>query len=583
VRELIGQRLSRLSPTANDVLGAASVIGRSFDTTVLTAASGVESDDVLDALAAAEQARLIALVPGRVDRYSFVHALVRSTLYRELPTSRRLRLHRRVGLELEARGAGNDSQRWAELAGHFTEAASLGEVDRAVHYGKLAGGRARAGLAFEEAADHYESALGALELLDEPDRAVRADVQLALGNALRRAGDDRFREVVLDVVRDARSLGDGRLLARAALSLTGADTSAAGLVDHPLVTLLEEALGALPAEDSVLRAQLLGATAVELMWDPAQQDRRAHLTEEAVAIVRRVGDRQAVTRVLIAAHWAAFRPDNLDERLSIADELVSLAETHGQIEARLYGHVARFGDLVELGDLDRADSDLDAARTLAVQLHRPMFMWGLIAYATAGRALLAGRIDEADDAIAAATDASVRAGVSGHAIRRNSESLRCLLLWEKGEHGEALAVAETMVASAPDEPFWRVLQAALLVEGGRSDDAQPIYEKCMAEPSLPLDPMWLSGTVLLAGTACAVRDRAGAERLYHHLEPFAGRIAWNGVGAFGLVDLALARLHMTTGDAAAAARHAASAAHLAERIGAPRWLGRTQSLDSGTL
>jgi len=287
--------------------------------------------------------------------------------------------------------------------------------------------------------------------------------------------------------------------------------------------------------------------------------------------------------VLTAAHWASFRPDNLEERLSIADELVSLAEALGHIEARLYGHVARFGDLVELGDLDRADIDLDAARALAAQLHRPMFMWGVIAYATAGRALLAGRIDEADEAMAAATDASLRAGISGHSIRRNSESLRCLLLWDKGEHGEAIAVVEAMVAAAPDEPFWQALQAALLVEVGRAADAQSVYDKCMAEPGLPLDPTWLSGTVLLAGTACALRDRGGAERLYQRLELFAGRIAWNGVGAFGLVDLALARLRLTTGDAAAAARHAASAAQLAHRINAPRWLARTRTFERGTL
>ena len=68
------------------------------------------------------------------------------------------------------RGAGDDSQRWAELARHFSEAASLGEVDRAVRYGTLAEVEP-AGLAFEEAAAHYEGALGALELLDEPDRA----------------------------------------------------------------------------------------------------------------------------------------------------------------------------------------------------------------------------------------------------------------------------------------------------------------------------------------------------------------------------------------------------------------------------
>jgi hypothetical protein len=127
-----------------------------------------------------------------------------------------------------------------------------------------------------------------------------------------------------------------------------------------------------------------------------------------------------------------------------------------------------------------------------------------------------------------------------------------------------------------------VLQAALLVEVGRTSDAQSIYQNCMAAPGPPLDPTWLSGTVQLAGTACALRDQDGAEHLYQRLAPFSGRIAWNGVGAFGLVDLALARLRLTSGDTAAAARHAASAAHLADRIHAPRWLARAQAFDCGT-
>jgi hypothetical protein len=314
------------------------------------------------------------------------------------------------------------------------------------------------------------------------------------------------------------------------------------------------------------------------MWDPTQLERRARLCEEALAIARRVGDRRALARVLIAAHWASFRPANLLERLSIADELVSLAEAPGHIEARVYGHVARFTDLVEVGDLRRADADLDAARGLAVQLHRPMFMWGLLAYATAGRALLAGRIPEADEALAAAADAGLRSAVGGYGQRRNSESLRCLLHWEKGELQDALAIVETMVGEAEGVLFWSVLQAALLVEVDRSAEARPIYEACMEEPGLPLDPWWLAGTVQLASTASALGDRTGAARLHQHLAPFAGRIAWNGVGAFGLVDLALARLLVTTGDHAGAAASAARATRLAERVGAPLWLARARRL-----
>jgi hypothetical protein len=583
VRELIGRRLSCLSSVANDILGAASVIGRTFDTSVLAAVAGAEQDEVLDALAAAEAARLIALVPGRLDRYTFVHTLMRSTLYQELPTSRRLRMHRRVALELEARGGGDDSQRWAELAGHFCEAASLGEIDRAVHYSRLAGRHARAGLAFEEAAAHYQGALDALELRDEPDRALRADLKLALGNAMRGAGDDHFREVVLDVVGEARALGDGRLLARAVLGLTPSDTNAAGPVDTMLVGLLEEAVGVLPPDDTVLRARLLGATAVALLWDPRQQARRGRLSEEAIAIVRKVGDGAALARVLTTAHWGAYRPDNLAERLALADELVALTDDLGFVEARLYGHVARFSDLVEFGDVSRADADLAAAEALAGQLQRPMFMGGLLAYARAGRALLAGKIHEARAAMAVADETGVRQGVGGGVVRWNSECIRCLLLWEEGRLDESLAVVEAMLTHAGAVSFWQAVRAALLAERGRTNEARRAYELCLTGEALPFDLAWLASMFVLASTASSLGDSAGAARLQRDLEPFAGRLAWTGVGAFGLVDLALARLHATTGDTAAAQHRFTSAASLAHRIGAPLWLARIRSLEAEAL
>ena len=136
---------------------------------------------MLDALDAAERARLISLEPGRVDRYRFKHALVRSTLYDELPTTRRLRLHRRVGLELEARGAAEDETGVVELAHHFREVAALGEVDRAVRYGRMAGDRARARLAFEEAASQYEGALGRLGPPRRARSCPRGGAQAGLG------------------------------------------------------------------------------------------------------------------------------------------------------------------------------------------------------------------------------------------------------------------------------------------------------------------------------------------------------------------------------------------------------------------
>ncbi len=162
VREVIGRRLSHLDPSSNEVLATAAVIGRDFDLRLLGSVIDGGTEQALDAIGEAETGGLVEAVAGRPGTYRFAHALVRSTLYDELPTSRRLRLHRSVGLALEA--TGDVESRLTELAWHFTEAAALGEVDKAVDYGRRAGDQAKADLAFEEAAGLYERALDVLEL-----------------------------------------------------------------------------------------------------------------------------------------------------------------------------------------------------------------------------------------------------------------------------------------------------------------------------------------------------------------------------------------------------------------------------------
>ena len=46
-------------------------------------------------------ARVIAELPRATDQYWFSHALIRETLYEELSTTRRVRLHRQIGEALE--------------------------------------------------------------------------------------------------------------------------------------------------------------------------------------------------------------------------------------------------------------------------------------------------------------------------------------------------------------------------------------------------------------------------------------------------------------------------------------------------
>ena len=148
-----GRRLARLGGATNEVLAAAAVIGRDFDTGVLRDAAGADVDAVLDSLDEAETAHLISSVDARRGRWTFVHALVRSTLYQEIPTARRLRLHRRIGEALETRDVETHLD---ALAHHYAEAAALGDTRKAVDYGCRAAEHALARLAYEEAAIDYE-------------------------------------------------------------------------------------------------------------------------------------------------------------------------------------------------------------------------------------------------------------------------------------------------------------------------------------------------------------------------------------------------------------------------------------------
>jgi class 3 adenylate cyclase/pimeloyl-ACP methyl ester carboxylesterase len=93
VKEVIGRRLSRLSHECNSILTIASVIGREFGLDALERASDLSSDRLLELLEEAVAARVVAEVPHMVGRYSFSHALIYETLYDELTTTRRVRLH----------------------------------------------------------------------------------------------------------------------------------------------------------------------------------------------------------------------------------------------------------------------------------------------------------------------------------------------------------------------------------------------------------------------------------------------------------------------------------------------------------
>jgi DNA-binding NarL/FixJ family response regulator/tetratricopeptide (TPR) repeat protein len=160
VRAAIAQRLSRLSTLTNQVLVAASVIGREFDFRVIAAVlSDANEERLLHALDEALEAVLIEPLPTRGDDgYRFKHELIRDAIYDSIMPGRRAQWHAAVLRTLERfHGALVDTHA-AELATHAARAEVLVGSATLVKYSRLAGEQKVAGHAFEDALPYFERA-----------------------------------------------------------------------------------------------------------------------------------------------------------------------------------------------------------------------------------------------------------------------------------------------------------------------------------------------------------------------------------------------------------------------------------------
>ena len=528
VREVIGRRLSRLSDETNEVLSTAAVIGREFDVDVLTAASALDKEVVLDALEVAEQGRLVLPVPQRRRRYSFVHALVRSTLYEELATTRRLRMHRRVGLVLEERNA--DDRYVDDLARHFGEAAALGETERALEYGSRAARRALERLAYEEAASSYERVLAVLDP-DEVGAAVRARLNIDLGSAVWSSGDRASARRAFDVAAElARQADDAELLALAAIGRGGRrGWTDAGAVDDALISLLEEALDRLPVEDSPLRAMVIGRLATELYFAPGSHERRLRLTNEALTMARGFDDQAALAAVLMCAHFGLWVPGNEDIRLAIAKEMVAVGEALGDVEVQMgaWGWLAT--NLWEHGDADGARAAVARLTELAHRLRMPDSLW-MAGVSNTCIALFEGRLDDAlammDETLAwgerTQTATAIQMyGIQLFAVYRSRGGLEAL---------EPMFLA--MVDDFPLVPAWRCGMIYLYAELGWLDKARVEFERLAEEDfALPFDSNWGIAMSILCFAAFLLDDRERAAVLYERFRSFEDKFVTVGMPA----------------------------------------------------
>jgi DNA-binding SARP family transcriptional activator len=571
VREVIGRRLRHVSPECIEVLTLASVLGREFGLDPLERISARPADELLDVLDQAVAARVVTDVPGTTGRLRFAHALIRDTLYDSLTPARRVALHRRAGEALEDLYARHREPHLTELAHHFAAAAPGGDVAKAVDLARQAGDHASQLLAHEEAARLYELALSALALNPAAEDVLDCRLNLALGEALARAGDlARAQDAFLRAASMARSLGDAEALAAAALGYGGRIVWSRAGTDHLVVHLLEEALDALGDAVSPLRARLLARLGGALR-DERDPARREAIGELAVSIARQSGDRSALAYALLGLSAACQASPDHARRLEAAAELAREARRLGDKEAQCDVHMAESLVYFELGRLDIVREGTAAMTALAEELRQPSQLW----VAAATRAMLAlheGRYTEAEELIPYAlalgrpsqqTMAEVGYAFQLYTLRR-----------EQARADETYDLLARAASDVPARPVYRCALARLAVELNRIAEARRLFEELAANDFeiIPRDQEWLLAASVLTDVCKSLRDIPRAAVLYDALLPYAGRVASDIYeGSAGAVDRALGILAAMLGRDSEAVAHLETAIELNEQTGARPW------------
>jgi class 3 adenylate cyclase len=581
VRDVIGQRLARLSGECHRLLMLAAVIGRDFDVRLLQqlAAAPVDVSTVTDPLNEAVAARVAEEVAEAPGRYRFVHALIREVLYTALPAIRRQQLHEQIGIALEILHTKRIEPHLGELAYHFGEAATLGNTSKAIAYARRAAERALMQFAHEDAATYYEHALHLFDLQGDADEHERGEMLLALALARFHAGQlVESQAAFLQAGDVVRRVGDSDLFARVALGEEGGRPMAGQLEDKVFGPLLEEASIALGSDDSPLRARVLAQLAMWLLRPEARQ-RAKTMSRESVAIARRLGDPNTLARALQSASVVLYEPTNLEERLSLTAESVSLTERIGDHFLTANARLLRVWPLLELGDIPSLDKEIEACIRLAEEFRDPM---KLVQVGTlcAMRAELVGRFDEAE--AHARRTLALAQRIQGGPYQATLQTYAALMFDLRRQQGR-MSEVETSVAAFAEQsavPAWRAALAFVYSEQGRSEEARGEIDRLALREftDLPIDWLWLTTLSLLVDVPETRQDARRVGLLYHLLQPYARQCVVVGDAAIclGSVSRSLGVLAGAMQRWERACRHFEDALAIHTRMGARPWLAHTQ-------
>lgn len=378
-------RLRRLGRPATRLAFATAVLGKNAQ--LRHAAALAELD--LDAAGVAADTLTSAAILGDERPLEFIHPIVRTTVYAEIPAAQRAASHMRAALLLEADGAYA-----AALAPHLmaTEPAADPGVVRRL---RAAADDVRDRGAPDAACDYLARALA-----EPPAAELRADVTYELGSAELSAG----RGEAIVHLRDAlRGDLDPRLQMAAGTDFAGA-LAVAGRVEEG-VELLASLIAKLAADgDAELAMKLEGIFASMAQLDPATS---------------------AQVRTRLARWEGRLRGDSVGERLLLSSMAFDAA--HRSVSAAY---------AAELAELALGDGRLLREQT-TYSANFPLAVWTLV---------YADELERAEQLYTIAVEyARERGSLIGFAIMTGC---RCQVRFRRGHIAEAEAEARSTLDDA---------------------------------------------------------------------------------------------------------------------------------------
>ncbi|WP_432891084.1 ATP-binding protein [Kribbella sp. CA-245084] len=520
VQQVLERRLARLRQPAYDVLASAAVLGEDVDLDLLAAMEKTATADVLVVLADAVAARL-AEVDG--TRMRFAHSLVREVVYSGLGAHRQSALHLRAAELLAGRRDVDPGQ----VAAHYRGA--IGQPDAAMRsheFALLAGRAAQRQSGYEQAVRFYRWA----DLDDPLVRLELGEAQVMAGELA--AGRDTLRAV-------AREATDPRTVARAVLGMGGGVGGfEVDLSDTEQTELLASVVPKLP--DDALKAAAIARVALgRIPTDRGDGPRQ--LADEAVRLARLTGEARAEAAALAVWCDVFAGPDHVAERAAAAERMLAIAS--GDLALLLLARRLLVVALLEQGRFTDADVQIAAFARAVLPLRLPLYGW-LVPIWKGMRALMSGRLDEAETCIAEAT----RLGEDADSVNASLMvfALGAALADTTGVVADLQSYVEIVMVPFIGNPMIDGPSAYYLARAGAVDEARGIVRRRVRDglEAIPRDAEWLESVAFLGAAAGVVGDDECAQLTFDALTPYAGLWVIDGVGGacLGSVSLFLGRL-----------------------------------------